>query len=79
MPVPIYYWDYFSIYFVISFLLLVDGKSNNYDIILVVINYLTKMVYYKLVKVTIDIADPIKIIIIMIINYHSLPESIVSD
>ena len=37
------------------------------------------MVYYKLVKVTIDIPGLVKVIINMIICYHGVPESIIMD
>ena len=31
-----------------------DWKSNSYDLIFVIVNQLTKMVYYKPIKVTIN-------------------------
>ena len=37
------------------------------------------MIYYKLVKVTIDISSLTKIIINMIICYHGIPKSIVTN
>ena len=40
--------------FVTGLLLSADWKSDNYDSILVIVNRLTKMVYYEPIKVTID-------------------------
>ena len=37
------------------------------------------MVYYKLVKVKIDIPDLAKFIIVVVINHHSLCNSIIID
>ena len=37
------------------------------------------MVYYKLVKVSINAPDLAKVIIDMVMRYHSLPDSIVTD
>ena len=43
------------------------------------IDLLTKMVHYELVKVTIDTTGHVEIILDMIIQYHSLSNLIVSD
>ena len=56
-----------------------DWKWDNYDSIFVIINQLTKMVYYKLVKVTIDTSGLAEVIIVMIVKYYSLPDSIVTN
>lgn len=39
----------------------------------------TKMIYYKLVKSIIDIANPVEIIINVILRHHGFLKSIVSD
>ena len=44
-------------------LLLANEKGNSYDLILAIVNRLTKMVYYKLVKVIIDAPKLTKVII----------------
>ena len=44
---------------------------------LVIINYLTKIVYYKLVKITINISGLIKVIIDVVIYYYNIFKSIV--
>ena len=53
--------------------------DNNYELILVIINYLTQMVYYKPVKVIINGSSLAEIIINLIIKYHGLFNSIIND
>lgn len=55
----------------------VNWKSDSYNLILVIINYLIKIVYYKLVKVTINALGLVKVIINVIIYYHRVSEFIV--
>ena len=62
-----------------SLSVLIDLKDKSHNFIQVIINYLIKMFYYKLVKVMIDISDLAKIIINMIVDYHSIPKSIIID
>ena len=56
-----------------------DWKGDSYDSILVIVNRLTKMVYYKPVKVTIDAPSLVEIIINVVVRHHSLPDLIVID
>ena len=56
-----------------------NWKGDNYDSILVVVDRLTKMVYYKLVKITINALGLAKLIIDAVIQYLGLPDSIISD
>lgn len=65
--------------FVINLLLLVNLKGDNYDSMLVVIDYLTKMIYYKPVKTTIDIVGLEKVIINVVRRYNGLLKLIVSN
>lgn len=58
--------------------ILTNKKSEFYDLILVIINCLTKIVPDKLVKVTTYILDLAKVICNIIIRYHSIPDSIIS-
>ena len=46
---------------------------------LVIIHWFTKMVYYRLVKITIDAPGLIKVIINMVVCYHSLLNFIVTN
>ena len=50
MPVPTYQWKNLSIDFVIRLLVSTNWKGKSYDFILVIVNWLTKMVYYDVGK-----------------------------
>ena len=56
-----------------------NWKGETYDSILVIVDQLTKMVYYEPVKITIDALGLAEVIIDVVIRYHSLLDSIVSD
>ncbi len=56
-----------------------DWKGDGYDSILVIVDQLTKMVYYVLVKVTINASGLAEVIINMVVHHHGVPESIVTD
>ena len=55
-----------------------DWKSNNYDLFLVIVDQLTKMVHYEPVKVTIDASRLAEVIIDVVVRHHGLPDSIVT-
>lgn len=57
----------------------INWKEECYNVILVIIDRLTKMIHYTLVKTTIDVVDLVKIIIDIVIRQHEFPESIVSN
>ena len=59
-------------------LILTDWKGNMYDLIFVIVNWLTKMVYYKPVKVTIDASGLAKIIIKIVVKYYSFSNLIIT-
>ena len=65
--------------FVTGLLVLTDWKGKSYDSILVIVDRLTKMVYYKLVKITIDFPGLAKIIIDIVIRHHGLLNSIITN
>ena len=56
-----------------------NWKGETYDYILVIVDRLTKMVHYEPVKVTIDAPGLAEIIIDVVVRYHGLSDSIVSD
>lgn len=60
-------------------MLFADWKDNSYDSILNIVNCLTKMIYYKPVKVTIDASRLAKLIINVVLWLHGLLNSIISD
>ena len=56
-----------------------NWKGDSYDSILVMVDRLTKIVHYEMVKVTIDALGLAKVIFDMVVRHHSLPDSIVID
>ena len=56
-----------------------DWKGKSYDSILVIVDKFTKMVYYKPVKITIDVPGLAEVIINVVVRYHGLPDSIIID
>ena len=56
-----------------------DWKGENYDSILVIINCLTKIVYYEPVKVTIDAPGLAKVILDVVVQHHGLSNLMVTN
>ncbi len=65
--------------FVTSLPVSTNWKGKGYNLILVIIECLTKIVYYEPVKVTINILDLAKVIIDVITYCYGVLESIVMD
>ena len=65
--------------FVTGLPLFADWKGDSYDLILVIVDRLTKMVHYKPVKVNIDALGLAEVIIDMVVWFHGLPDSIVTN
>lgn len=65
--------------FVTGLLMSTNWIGKTYNSILVIANWLTKMVYYKLVKVTIDALGLTKVIQIMVMQYLMLSDFIIND
>ena len=65
--------------FVTGLLISTNWKGNSYDSILVIVDRLTKMVHYEPVEVTINTPGLPEIILDVVVRYHDLPNSIVSD
>ena len=59
--------------------LLTDWKGKSYDLIIFILDRLTKMVHYELVKITIDGPGLTEVIINIIIRHHGLPDFIITD
>lgn len=66
-------------HFVMGLPVLINWKGESYDLILVIIDQLTNMIHYKVVKVTIDIPGLAKVIINIVVCYHEVSESIITD
>ena len=56
-----------------------NWKGDSYDSILVIIDWLIKMVYYELVKIIIDTPRLAEVIIDVVVWHHGLPNSIITD
>ena len=52
---------------------LTDWKNKSHDLIFIIIDWLTKMIYYKSIKIKIDVLSHTKVIIKVVIKHHSLP------
>ena len=65
--------------FITDLPILTNWKGDSYDSILVIIDRLTKMIHYKLVKVIINVLGLSKVIINIIVRHHGLPDSIVTN
>ena len=63
--------------FIIRLIILIDEKSNSYNSILIIINWSIKIIYYRLIKIAIDILDFAKVIINIKIKYYSLLKLII--
>ena len=79
LPVSTHCWKDLSMDFVTGLPISTDWKGDSYDSILVIINRLTKMVHYEPVKVTINAPGLAEVIIDVVVRYHGLPDSIVTD
>lgn len=75
LPIFTHYSKNLFIDFVMDVTLLMDWKSDNYNAILVVVDCLTKIVYYKPVKTIVDIAGLVEVIINVIVRHYDLWES----
>ena len=67
LPIFTHEWKDLLIDFVTSLTILANWKGDSYNFILFIINQLIKMVYYKPVKIIIDILDLAEAIINIVI------------
>lgn len=65
--------------FVIGFIMLIKQKSNFFKLILVIVNQIAKIVYYKLVKVMINIFGRAKVIFNIVAWYYDISNTIISN
>ncbi len=79
LPVPTHQWKDLSMNFVTGLPISTDCKGDSYDSILIIVDRLTKMVYYEPVKVTIDALGLAEVIIDVVVRHHGVLESIVTD
>ncbi len=79
LPVPTHRWKNLSMDFVTGLPISANWKGDSYNLILVIVDRLTKMVHYILVKVTINTPGLAEVTINMIVHHHEVLESIVID
>ena len=79
LPMPTHRWKDLLIDFVTGLPILIDWKGDSYNSILVIIDWLTKIVHYKPVKITINTPGLAKIIIDVVVRHHGFPDSIVTN
>lgn len=65
--------------FVIELPISTNWKGKTYDLIVVIVDWLIKIVYYEPIKITINAPTLSGVIIEVIMQQHGLPGSIVSD
>lgn len=65
--------------FIIRLSILTNWKRESYNLILVIVKWLIKIVYYKPVKVTFDALRLVKVIFQIIVWQYNLFNSIVSN
>lgn len=79
LPVLTHCWKDLSMDFVTDLSVSTNWKSKTYNSILVIVDWLTKMIYCKWVKVTINASGLAEVIIDIVMPHHNLPASIVSN
>ena len=79
LPIPTHRWKDLSMDFVTGLPVSTDWKGKSYDLILVIVDRLTKMVHYEPVKITIDAPGLAEVIIDVVVQHHGLPDSIITD
>ena len=79
LPILTHRWKDLSMDFVTGLPILTDCKRDIYDSILIIINWLIKMVHYNPVKVTINASGLAGDIIDVVMSDHGLLDWIVTD
>ena len=79
LPVPTHRWKDLSIDFVTGLPISTNWKRDSYNSILVIVDWLIKMLHYNPVKITIDGPGLAKVIIDVLVWYHGLLDSIVTN
>ena len=79
LPIPTHWWKDLLMDFVTGLPISTDWKGDSYDSILVIVDWLTKMVYYEPVKITINASGLAEGIIDVVVCHYSLPDSIITN
>lgn len=62
-----------------GFVIYTNEKKDNYNSILVIVDWQIKMVYYKVIKITINAPSLTKVIINIVVYYYGFLKSIVTN
>jgi hypothetical protein len=73
--VPMSKWEVISMNFVVGFSL----TSHRHNVILVIVDKLTKSAHFILVRDTYDITDVARVFVSEVIHFHGIPKKIISD
>ena len=79
LPIPTHCWKDLLMDFITGLPISTDWKGDSYDSILVIVNWQMKIVYYVPVKVIINTLGLAKVIINVVVRYHSLSDLIVTN
>lgn len=79
LPVPNQCWNDLLIDLVIRLSFSTDWKRNSYDAILIIVDWLTKIIHYKLVKTAIDVVGLAEIIINVVVKHYDFSKLILSN
>ena len=79
LQVPTHWCKDLSMDFVTGLPILTNWKGDTYDSILVIVDRITKMVYYAPIKITINASGLAEVIIHMVVCHHSFLDSIITD
>lgn len=79
LPLPTHYWKDLCTDFVTALLLLINWNYGSYNLILIIVDCLIKMVYYKLAKMTVYKTGFAEMIINIVIRHPKLLKSIISN
>lgn len=74
-----YWWKDFLIDFVTELFLFTIWKGGSYNLILIIVEKLIKMIHYELVKVIINTSTLCEVIIDSVIWHYGLPDLIITD
>lgn len=77
--VPTHCWKNLPIAFITELPIFTNQKDQTYDFIPVIVERLTKMIYYKSVKTIIVNSSLVEVIIDVVVRHHGLPDSIISN
>lgn len=79
LSVTMHCWKDLFIDFIKELPIFTNYKGESFDSILVIVNRLTKIVYYQPFKVIINTLSLAKVVIEEVVRHYGLPDSIVND